>query len=147
MKTNFHSTTIIVFCITLCAIFLSEDISAQKVTRPRAGVAGSWKIIGTTQANFVADHDGIVVEGPFDNFRKIKFKVTDAPLRLIRVKVTYDDGAPDEIPTAIDIPQGGESRIIDLRGVGKRSIRRIDFWYDTKGVLRGKANVTLFGMK
>jgi len=33
-----------------------------------------------------------------------------------------------------NIPRGGESRVIDLRGVGKRCIRRIDFWYDTKGL-------------
>jgi len=43
--------------------------------------------------------------------------------------------------------QGGESRAIDLRGIGKRSVRRIDFWYDTKGFLKGKADVTVFGMK
>ena len=36
---------------------------------------------------------------------------------------------------------------IDLRGIGKRSVRRIDFWYDTKGFLKGKADVTVFGMK
>jgi hypothetical protein len=37
--------------------------------------------------------------------------------------------------------------VIDLRGVGQRSIRRIDFWYDTRGIARGKADVTVFGMK
>ena len=46
-----------------------------------------------------------------------------------------------------NIPQGGESRAIDLKGVGQRSLRRVDFWYDTKGFLKGKADVTLFGMK
>ncbi len=30
---------------------------------------------------------------------------------------------------------------------GQRSLRRVDFWYDTKGFLKGKADVTLFGMK
>ncbi len=128
-------------------IFFSEAMTAQQVRRGKAGVPGEWRVIGTTEAKFVADHDGIVVVAPFDNFRKIKFKVTDAPLRLIKLRVTYDNGAPDDIPVAIDIPQGGESRIIDLRGVGKRSIRRIDFWYDTRGVARGRANVTIFGMK
>ncbi|MDR2916080.1 MAG: hypothetical protein LBV74_14855 [Tannerella sp.] len=133
--------------IALLMTLISGSATAQKVRAPRAGAPGSWRLIGTTQAKFTADHDGIEVVGPFDNFRKVKFKVTDAPLRLVRMKITYDNGAPDEIPTAIDIPEGGESRIIDLRGVGKRSIRRIDFWYDTKGVLRGRANVSVFGMK
>jgi hypothetical protein len=89
----------------------------------------------------------IVVRGPFDDFRKIKFKVMDAGLNLTRLVVTYDNGAPDEIAVRESIPKGGESRQIDLRGAGKRSIRRIAFWYDTKGVLGGKANVTVFGMK
>ena len=40
-----------------------------------------------------------------------------------------------------------ESRVIDLKGVGPRSLRRVDFWYDTKGFLKGKADVTVFGMK
>jgi hypothetical protein len=30
--------------------------------------------------------------------------------------------------------------------VGKRSIRKIEFWYEMKGTLNGQADVTLFGM-
>jgi hypothetical protein len=61
--------------------------------------------------------------------------------------VTYDNGNPDKIDIRQNIAKGGESRVIELKGVGKRSIRRIDFWYDTKGLLNGKADVTVFGMK
>jgi hypothetical protein len=45
---------------------------------------GEWRVIGTTHANHSVDHDMIVVKGPFDDFRQIKFKVTDAPLNLLR---------------------------------------------------------------
>ena len=120
---------------------------AQKVVQPRGGSPGEWRLIGQTHADHAADHDTIIVKGPFDNFRKIKFKVTDAPLNMQHMVVTYDNGAPDKIDIRQNIPQGGESRVIDLRGVGKRSIRKIDFWYDTKGFLKGKADVTVFGMK
>jgi hypothetical protein len=120
---------------------------AQKVVQPNAGAAGTWKLIGQTHADHGADHDTIIVKGPFDNFRKIKFKVTDAPLNMQHMVVTYDNGAPDKIEIRQNIPQGGESRTIDLRGIGKRSVRRIDFWYDTQGFLKGKADVTVFGMK
>jgi hypothetical protein len=126
---------------------LATPAQAQKVVQPKAGAAGTWKLIGQTHADHAADHDTIIVQGPFDNFRKIKFKVTDAPLNMQRMVVTYDNGAPDNIDIRQNIPQGGESRAIDLRGVGKRSLRRIDFWYDTKGFLKGKADVTVFGMK
>ncbi len=120
---------------------------ADKVVKPRAAPAGSWVLIGQTHASHTADHDTIVVRGPFDNFRKIKFKVTDAPLNMHYMVVTYDNGAPDRVDVRQNIRQGGESRVIDLRGVGKRSIRKIDFWYDTQGLLKGKADVTLFGRK
>jgi hypothetical protein len=119
---------------------------AKKV-QPNPGSAGSWRLVGTTHADHSVDHDSIVVQGPFDNFRRIKFKVTDAPLNMLRMVVTYDNGAPDPIDVRQNIPQGGESRTIDLQGVGKRSIRKIDFWYDTKGLLKGKADVTVLGMK
>ena len=42
---------------------------------------------------------------------------------------------------------GGESRQIDLQGVGEHRVHWIDFWYETKGFLKGKAHVTVFGMK
>jgi hypothetical protein len=54
---------------------------------------------------------------------------------------------PHKIDVRENIPKGGESRVIDLRGLGKRSLRKIEFWYETKGFLNGKADVTVFGMK
>jgi hypothetical protein len=68
-------------------------------------------------------------------------------LNLMRMVVTYDNGMPDNIEVRENIPQGGESRAIDLKGAGKRSIRKIEYWYDTRGILKGKANITIFGMK
>ena len=133
--------------VALLALASTAPANADKVARPRAGRAGSWQIIGTTQANFKADHDTIAVVGPFDNFRKVKFKVTNAPVNIDRMVVVYENGEPDKIDVRQNIRQGGESRDIDLKGVGQRRIRRIDFWYDTKGILKGKANVTVFGMK
>jgi hypothetical protein len=63
-----------------------------------------------------------------------------------RVVVTYDDGAPESLEVRQEIPKGGETRDIDLKG-GKRSIRTIEFWYDTKGLLNGKADVTAYGQR
>jgi hypothetical protein len=137
---------ILVIAVTL-ALSWTSLAYAQKVTTPRAGTPGSWRLIGTVEANFSADHDTLVVRGPFDDFRRIKFKVTNAGLNLHRLVVVYENGQPDQIDVRANIPKGGESRQIDLKGAGKRRIRRIDFWYDTKGFLNGKAHVTVFGMK
>jgi hypothetical protein len=124
-------------------------INAQQVqvSQPRSGAPGSWRILGSVQANLRADHDVIVVAGPYDYFRKLKFKVTNASLSMQRMIVRYDDGGrPENIDVRYNIPQGGESRIIDLIG-GKRKIKSVEFWYDTKGILNGKAIVTLLGIK
>lgn len=118
----------------------------RKVTPAPAG-PGEWQVIGTVQADHTADHDAIIVKGPFDDFSKIKFIVTDAPVNIHRLVVTYDNGDPDRIPVRDSIKEGGESRVIDLEGRRARSIRKIEFWYDTKGSGKGKADVTVYGMK
>jgi len=129
------------------ALMLATHAMAQNVVQPHPGSPGEWRLIGTTQASHSADHDSIIVKGPFDNFRKVRFRVTGAPLNMQRMVITYENGAGDNLEVRQKIPQGGESRVIDLRGVGSRHIRRIDFWYDTAGWLNGKASVTVFGMK
>ena len=142
MKHLFIKTLIIIGILFFGQYAFSQNV----VSKPRGGSTGSWRLLGTVSANHSADHDEIVVRGPHDYFRKLKFKVTDAPVNIQRMIVTYDDGAPENINTRFTIPKGGESRIIDLRG-GKRKLRSVQFWYDTKGILNGKADVTLFGQK
>jgi hypothetical protein len=41
----------------------------------------------------------------------------------------------------------GESRVIDLAALGRRSNRKMDLQYQTKGILNGRADVTLFGIE
>jgi hypothetical protein len=139
------------FILNVTALMLlfafTTNLYAQSVSKPKAGTTGSWRVLGTVQATHTADHDVIYVKGPYDFFRKLKFKVTDSPLTIKLMVVTYDDGKlPEKIETRFDIPKGGESRLIDLKGF-KRKIKTIEFWYETKGFLNGKANVTVFGMK
>jgi hypothetical protein len=40
-----------------------------------------------------------------------------------------------------------ESRVIELPGLGRRSIREMELQYQTKGILNGRADVTLFGIE
>lgn len=141
MKTYFK-----IIALSLLVVFSSALVKGQQVVKPKGGTTGSWRLLGTTHAQHTADHDVIVVAGPHDYFRKLKFKVTDAPLNMQRMIVTYDDGRPENIDVRENIPKGGESRVIDLKG-GKRKLKTVEFWYDTKGFLNGKADVTLFGMK
>ncbi len=145
MKTNKSKLILLVMFILLSAFNFS--MHAQKIKHNNNTVkAGSWRVLGTVHAKHSADHDALAVPGPHDYYRKIKFKVTDSPVNIQRLVVRYDDGAPENINTRVDIPKGGESRVIDLKG-GKRKLKSIEFWYDTKGFLNGKADVTVFAMK
>ena len=105
---------------------------------------GGWVRLGRVTATHSADHDRIKVEGRNDDFRKLKFRVSDSPLNMHRIVVTYDNGGAERLEVREYIPKGGETRAIDLQG-GKRSIRTIEFWYDTKGLFNGRADVTAYG--
>ncbi len=131
----------------ICSTFvILPDLVAQQVRYPKPGAPGTWQVLGRTSANLTGDHDAIILRGPFNNFRQIKFRVSDAPLDIRRMTVTYDNGSTERIETRFTIPQGGDSRVIDLRG-GSRKLRRVDFWYDTRGTFKGRADVTLYGRK
>jgi hypothetical protein len=105
---------------------------------------GNWVKLGKVTASHTVDHDKIRVEGRNDDFRKLKFRVTDSPVNMHRIVVTYDNGPPETLEIRENIGKGGETRQIDLRG-GSRSIRTIEFWYDTMGLLNGKAEVIAYG--
>ena len=107
---------------------------------------GAWVRLGRVTATHAADHDRIKVEGRNDDFRKLKFRVSDSPLNMRRIVVTYDNGGVERLEVRENIPKGGETRGIDLQG-GKRSIRTIEFWYDTKGLFNGRADVTAYGKR
>jgi hypothetical protein len=120
--------------------------AADDTTRPNPGLPGQWVNLGRVSASHSADHDRITVKGKYDDFRRLKFTVRDAGLNLRRVVVTYDRGGGETLNVREDIPKGGETRPIDLNGA-KRSIRTIEFWYDTKGLLGGKSDVTAWGQR
>ena len=111
------------------------------------GFDNDWHNLGNSEASGGRDHDTITIHGPYDYYRKIKFRVKDSPLNMHRLGVSYYDGAATEqIEVRNNIPKGGESREIDLRG-GKRKLKSVEFWYDDQGFLNGRADLILFGLK
>ena len=54
------------------------------------------------------------------------------------------DRPPQSIDVEENLAAGAETRVIDLHG-GKRSIRTIEFWHETKGNKGDKAEVVAFG--
>lgn len=134
------------FTLFFSLMLLYATISAQQVRAVQPGPPGSWRELGNTVVKFTVDHDAIAVAGA-DNFRALKFKVFDASVRILNMSVVYENGEPEKLDVRYLIPANGESRVIDLRG-GSRRIRRVDFWYQSGAAgFRGRAKVSLWGIK
>ncbi|MDX2178997.1 MAG: DUF2541 family protein [Bryobacteraceae bacterium] len=131
----------------LLGVFVAAVAPAQKLSLPKAGLPGEWREIGKLTANFVADHDSILVKGPFDGFRRIKLRVSEADVELRRLVVAYDNGKEEELDVRQSLRAGEETRSMNLKGFGRQSIRKIDLWYNTKGLKSGRATVTVLGLK
>jgi len=60
--------------------------------------------------------------------------------------VEYGNGSKDNISLKHNFRKGSDTRVIDLEG-GKRIIKDITFWYDTKNLSSKKAKVDVFGKR
>ncbi len=129
--------------LMLSTVLLFSFTTLSTNTKP---VAGPWRFIADKQVGFGVDHDVILFGDLKDDFRQLKLRITDGPLKVYDMKVHFDNGSVQDVSLRTHIPQGGESRVIDLDG-GLRHLRKIEFWYETKGFLRGKARVAVWGKR
>ena len=104
-----------------------------------------WRFIADKNVHFGIDRDVIHITGN-DNYRQLKLKVTNAPLKILDMKVHFENGDVFDVSIRSQIKQGGESRVIDLPGAS-RSIRKIEFWYSPAKVLKGTARVAVWGRR
>lgn len=130
----------------LLAIVAVALLSFTSPVNDLPGNAGPWKFIADKRVGWGVDHDVIHTGNVRDDFRQVKIRVTDGPLRLYDMKIYFDNGEIQDVAIRNVIRQGGESRVIDLDG-GLRHLSRIEFWYETKGYARGKARVAVWGRK
>ncbi|HMS67413.1 MAG: hypothetical protein IPL23_11915 [Saprospiraceae bacterium] len=108
-------------------------------------VQAKWVVIGQKEASYGKDRDILKVRGN-DVFKAIKIKVVDSGLDMTDFDIVFENGERMNVAIQKNFHQGEESRVIDLPG-NRRRIDRLEFLYDTKGILRGKANVIVFGKK
>jgi hypothetical protein len=135
--TTFLCSTVIaaVFCTTTS--FTSTPASVKKNT-------GDWFFLEDKKVGFGVDHDVIHFGNWKDDVRQIKLKVTDGPLKMYTMKVYFDNGGVQNIELRNRFVQGSESRVIDMDG-GLRHLTKIEFWYETKGFIRGKSRIAVWG--
>lgn len=105
-----------------------------------------WKFIGDKTVNFGIDRDVIHLGNIKDDFRKLQVRVTDGPVKVLDMKVYFDNGSVQDVQIRSLIAEGGTTRIIDLEG-GLRHLSKIEFWYETIGFAKGKARVAVWGRK
>jgi hypothetical protein len=125
------------------AIILFISILASTATTTMAQ-QGTWERLGTRRVDRKLDHDEIIVTWREGKFDAIKIEVKGAALNMHKCVVHFENGGEQDLLLKHNFSQGSDSRIIDLKG-NNRFIERISFWYDTKGLLRGKAIVTVWG--
>lgn len=134
-KTLFSTVVVAIFSLTTAFTFTST--SAKKT-------ASDWFFLEDKKVGFGVDHDVIHFGNWKDDVRQIKLKVTDGPLKMYTMKIYFDNGSVQNVELRNRFAQGSESRVIDMDG-GLRHLTKIEFSYETKGFLRGKSRIAVWG--
>ena len=131
--------TKILFSLAAVSVFVFATSFAPVKKNP-----GDWRYLGDKSVGFGIDHDVIHFGNWSDDVRQIKLKVTDGPLRMYDMTIYFDNGTTQSVPLRSKFAQGSESRVIDMVG-GLRHLTKIEFTYETKGFLRGRSRVAIWG--
>ncbi len=111
---------------------------------PAGKTVGDWFFLEDKKVGFGVDHDVIHFGNWKDDVRQIKLKVTDGPLRMYSMKIHFDNGDVQDVELRNKFNAGSESRVIDMNG-GLRHLSKIEFWYETRGYLRGRSRIAVWG--
>lgn len=106
---------------------------------------GRWTYLGDSHVDGSVDHDSIKVGRSDGSFRAIRLRVSGGAINFERVIVRFGNGTQEEIPIRSRIPNGGQTRAIDLPGE-RRMIQSVDLWY-SKDHWSRRPKVTLYGMR
>jgi hypothetical protein len=130
--------TWVVAAALLSAGIVSTEATAQPVVQ-------QWVRLGCQPVGFNVDRDVIRVGARDGRYRAIRLRAANNSVYMFDLKVVYGNGAPDDIPVRAEIPAGGQTRALDLRGQD-RFIERIEMIYRSKPNFRGQATVCAEGL-
>ncbi len=128
--------------IWVMALLIAIGIGGVAYAGP---AAGGWMLLGTAHVDGKADHDKIKC-GDTGTFRAIQLRVSGGAVHFDRVSVRYQNGQSEDVSLKNEIPAGGKTRQIDLPGA-RRSIERVDMWYEKGAWGNGRPTVSLFGIR
>jgi hypothetical protein len=106
---------------------------------------GGWTLLGDSHVDGAADHDSIKVGRSDGAFRAIQLRISGGAINFERVIVRFGNGTQEDIPIRSRIPDGGQTRVIDLPGE-RRMIQSVDIWYG-KDNWKRRPKVTLYGLR
>jgi hypothetical protein len=108
--------------------------------------AATWQFLGSRRVNGALDFDRIPVGIGKGRFDRIRLKVVGNDLMIYDLEVRYGNGVIDDVPVRLLIPEGGQTRAIDLRGTDRR-IRAVRFAYGKFANGNGPTYVELYGRR
>lgn len=146
LKTRIMKNLILLFSIFFVSSFamktsaavMPADLISESIN------IGGWEKLGTKKVNYGLDRDEIIVTARDGRFTKLKLKARRGGINMHKMVVHFGDGTHQNVELRNNIPKGGETRVIDLKG-GKRVIKKVVFWYDTKNLARKRAKLELWG--
>ena len=122
------------------SLFLILGLCLSSFTKPLS----RWEKLGERKVNYTVDRDEIQVGARDGFFDALQIKVKRNGINISKMAVYYGNGTMDELEVREVIRQGGESRVIDLKG-NNRIIDKVVFWYDSKNNGKARAVVELWG--
>ena len=139
----------LIFVLTVCFLITSANTSiiANEVPvlmKNNDENIVRWEKLGSRKVNFQGERDEIVVTGQKGSFTALKLKVNNNGINIRKMIVHFGNGQKQDVALRQNIPAGGESRVIDLKG-GKRVIHKVVFYYDSKNNRLRRATIELFG--
>lgn len=129
-------------CVSGLAAPRQADVRPMPPRVPSRGA--EWVELGCQKVGFLVDRDVIRVGRREGRFRAIRLTASGNSVDLIRLKVVYANGQPDDIPFQGVIRENRGTGPIDLKG-RERSISRVELVYRAMPNFRGSARVCLLG--
>lgn len=118
----------------------------NRPSRPGWGGRPEWVELGCQSvALFGADRDVIRIGRREGRFKSIKFRAEGQKIFLLNAKVVYSNGQPDDLRVQAEIPKGGETQPISVRG-RTRSIDRIEVVSAKRPSLK-RVNLCAYGLQ
>ncbi len=133
-----RNTTAIIF-VALFSLVFSAFTPADAAFK-----FGNWVRVGSKKVDFKIDRDVLHVGPSKGKFDRLKLQVTGGDLNMRKMVIEYGNGEKETINLKQKFKAGTGSRIVDLNG-GKRVIKDITFWYDTRNNANRKAVLHVLG--